>query len=110
MIFGRPKSPLLGQNPRDLPEWLEMATLTLVPSAQARIRSEIEAHYADAVQSHLSSGSPESTAHATALADLGDPSAAAARFRREHLTVKEAQAVARRTSPKGVFSFQSLAL
>jgi uncharacterized membrane protein len=68
----------------------------LVPSAQARVRAEIEAHFAEAVQSHLANGLFASAAQAAAVADLGDPHAAAQRFRREHLTIGEAKAVGAR--------------
>jgi len=76
-------------------EWLDIATRDLVPSAQARIRVEIEAHYAEAVQSQLANGAAESVAQTAALTDLGNAKSAARRFRRDHLTTKEALDVAR---------------
>jgi NADH:ubiquinone oxidoreductase subunit K len=76
---------------QDLSEWLDVATRDLVPSAQARIRAEIETHYTEAVQSGLANGSPESVAQSAALADLGSANAANRRFRREHLTIKNAR-------------------
>ena len=66
-----------------------MATGRLVPSAQARVRSEIEAHYAEAVQTQMDNSSPASAAQAKALADLGDAQAAARRLCVKHLTKKE---------------------
>jgi len=93
MIFGRPKPPLLRQNPQNLSEWLDIATGELVPAAQARVRPEIEAHFTEAVQSHLDRGLPEPAARSAVLADLGDANIAAQRFRREHLTIPEAKAM-----------------
>jgi hypothetical protein len=89
MILGNPRP-----KPTNLAEWLEQAIGGLVPSAQARIRAEIEAHYAEAVQSHLAGGSVESAAQAAALIDLGDAKAAARRFGREHLTKNDAAILA----------------
>jgi len=77
-----------------LDAWLALATGALVPSAQAPIRAEIEAHYAEALQTHLANGSAESAAHAAALADLGNAKSAARRFRRTYLTQKEAHRLA----------------
>jgi hypothetical protein len=103
MILGQSQQPWRGTNPpssgqklHDLSAWLETATWALVPSAQARVRAEIEAHFAEAVQSHLANGLFASAAQAAAVADLGDPHAAAQRFRREHLTIGEAKAVGAR--------------
>jgi len=79
---------------QSLSEWLDLATQDLVPSAQARIRTEIEAHYNEAVQTRLVNGSPDDAAQATALADLGSAKSAARRFRREYLTAKESQKAA----------------
>ncbi len=91
----------------NLPEWLEIATGGLVPSAQSHVRMEIGAHFAEAVQNQLANGLSESAAHAAALADLGEARAAARRFRREFLTKKEAWYVDWRNksaiSPLGTF-------
>ncbi|HVU37137.1 MAG TPA: hypothetical protein VHC95_02280 [Opitutales bacterium] len=75
-----------GKQPADVAEWLELATEDLVPSAQARIRQEIGAHYAEAVRVHQEGGLPETQAHAAALADLGNAYSASLRFNRQHLT------------------------
>jgi hypothetical protein len=83
---------------RSIAEWLEMATRKLSAPAKERIRLELEAHFADGMESHLADGCPEAEAQAAALAELGDPSAAAKRFRREHLTEKEAKRVERMLS------------
>ncbi len=79
---------------QSLSEWLDLATRDLVPSAQTRIRTEIEAHYNEAVQSRLVSGSPDDAAQAAALADLGSAKSAARRFRREYLTTTNAKEAA----------------
>jgi len=73
-----------------LSDWLALATWKLVPSVQARIRSEIEAHYAESFSLHLAQGASASEAAAAALAALGDPQAAGRRFRHEHLLKSDA--------------------
>ncbi len=79
----------------DLPEWFEIATKELAPFAQERVRSEIEAHYTEGVAAHLAEGLSESDARRDALADLGSPDEAAKRFRKHHLTTKDAEHVKR---------------
>jgi len=74
---------------QDFSEWLYIATRDLVPSARARIRLEIDAHYAEATALRMAEGMPELLAKADALADLGDAHAAARRLRREHLTTAD---------------------
>jgi len=83
------------QKPRvhTLSDWLELATGKLAAPAKERIKVEIEAHYTDAVGGHLKNDLSESAAQVAALAELGDASAAARRFRRRHLTEWEAQMV-----------------
>ena len=81
--------------PQSLPEWLDLATRFLVPSAQTRVRAEIETHYAEAVQSHLLQDAPDPAAHAAALADLGDARVAARRFRQKHLTLFDVRLIHR---------------
>ncbi len=76
-----------------LSEWLEIATKKLAVPAKTRIRPEIEAHYADAVASHLANGSSVYAAWALALAELGDAKTAARRFRKSHLTEQEAERI-----------------
>ena len=78
---------------RNLYQWLEIATAELIPPSEERIRLEIEAHFADSMESRQANGCLESEARRAALAELGDPIAAAKRFRRKHLTVKEAKRV-----------------
>jgi hypothetical protein len=100
MILGKPRP-----KPTNLAEWLEQAIGDLVPSAQARVRPEIAAHYAEAVQMHLAGGLTEPAAHASALADLGDAAAAARRFGREYVTTEDISRVARWTGPFKVNGF-----
>jgi len=86
MILDHEKSNRL----HDLPGWLEIATGSLAAPAKERIRIEIEAHYSESVAAHLAEGAFESAAQAAALTELGSAKAAARRFRRQHLTEKEA--------------------
>jgi hypothetical protein len=81
---------------QNLAEWHDVATRDLVPSAQARIRTEIEAHYAEAVQSRMPAWATETEAQTSALADLGDVNSAARRFRREYLTMQDIQRIVTR--------------
>jgi hypothetical protein len=74
-----------------LSEWLEIATKGLAQAGKQRIAQEIEAHFAESVDAHLTQGEPEQVAQANALAELGDPRAAGKRFRRKHLTQWEAK-------------------
>ena len=78
-----------------LTEWLEIATAELTTPAKKRIRLEIEEHFAAAVENHTANGCPETDAQATALAELGDATAAAKHFRSRHLTEKEAKYIER---------------
>jgi len=72
--------------------WLETATAGLVIPAKQRIRTEIEAHYREAVAAHVARGLSEPSAKNAALVELGEPRAAARRFRRSHLTTKNVEA------------------
>ncbi len=74
---------------QSLPEWLDLATRDIAPSAAARVRIEIESHYLEAVKARMDDGFSGPAAQAQALADLGDAPAAARRFRRVYLTKKE---------------------
>lgn len=74
-----------------LEDWLEIATRKLAEPAKERIRAEIEAHYAEAVEAHREDGLSETDAQAAALAELGNPRAAGRRFRKSHLTEREAE-------------------
>src|ERR1017187_398781 len=75
--------------------WLESATTGLVAPAKQRIRTEIEAHYREAVATHVAQGLSEPSAKNAALVELGEPRAAARRFRRSHLTSGDAKLAAR---------------
>jgi hypothetical protein len=72
--------------------WLKRASDGLTAPVKERIRSEIESHYAEAVDSHMTNGLSEAEARRAALAELGDVNDAARRFRRLHLTEKEIEA------------------
>ena len=78
---------------QNLSDWLRIATWRLSASAKERIRVEIEAHYAQAVEEHRESGFSETDAHAAALTELGDPEAAGKRFRKRHLTESDADRI-----------------
>jgi len=78
---------------QSLAEWLEIATADLCVAAKERIRLEIEAHFADSMEIHQANSCSEADAQTAALAELGDASAAAKRFRNRHLTEKEAKRV-----------------
>jgi hypothetical protein len=96
MILGTPsKAP--GETPDTaiLRWWLNVATWDLVAPAQERIRLEIEAHYADAVETLVAEGRTRPEAQVEALAELGDARAAAKRFRQRHLTQTEAERLAK---------------
>jgi hypothetical protein len=80
-------------NPRNLNEWLQIATRELVAPAERRIWAEVTSHYEEAVEGHLQNGLPIALAQAAALAELGDAKAAGRRFRRTHLTVLDFEKV-----------------
>jgi hypothetical protein len=79
--------------PETLSEWLDIATRKLAAPTKKRIKGEIEAHYAQAMDDLLHNGSSESAASEAALALLGDANLAAKRFREHHLTEWESQVV-----------------
>jgi hypothetical protein len=94
MMLGKHK-PLFAENkPATLAAWLDIATHRLVPSAQTRVRAEIEAHFADAVRSKQTAGATEADSQAAALAELGNTKVAAKRFSREYLTNNDAAILA----------------
>ncbi len=96
--------------PKNLSDWLEIATGELVPSAQARVRAEIEAHVADAVQRHREPGLADSSAQAAALTDLGNARAAAHRFAREYLTQRDIRKLGDFDRPRGEVLLRHVAL
>ncbi len=75
--------------------WLDTATKSLCAEAKERIGQEIEAHYAEAVDTLREEGMTEQDAHARVLASLGSPRKAARAFRRTHLTEREANRLQR---------------
>jgi hypothetical protein len=79
------------KKPASLSEWLDTATQGLAAPGRERVTQEIEAHFAEAVEAHVTQGQPEQTAHAIALEELGDPDVSAKSFRKRHLTLEEAR-------------------
>lgn len=75
--------------------WLESATSGLVAPAKQRVRTEIEAHYRQAVAAHVAEGLSEPRAKIAAVAELGDPIAAWKRFRKSHLTAEDVKQAGR---------------
>ena len=73
----------------DLGRWIKAATEGLAEFSREEIRREITSHYEEARQGHVGDGLDDASAHAAALADLGDPAAANRGFRRSHFTEKE---------------------
>jgi hypothetical protein len=95
-----------GRYSYDFTAWALLAVDGLVPAAQARIRREIEAHYADSVAIHRAEGLSRDDAESRALLELGDIESAAKGFRKRYLTVEdeswlsEYEAAWRKASPK----------
>lgn len=83
---------------RQFRDWLKTATAGLVARAKQRIRTEIEAHYRQAVAGHVADGLSEPRAKMAAVAELGDAEAAAKRFHKSHLTAAEASFLKRAQS------------
>jgi hypothetical protein len=73
----------------DLQSWLAIATDGLAAEGKERVRWEIEAHYAEAVEEQIRTGVDEATAREVALDELGSPKAAKERFTRVHFTETE---------------------
>lgn len=83
---------------RTIEDWLENATGGLVGPARDRICAEIYSHFLEAVNDRFKEGASEAQAETAALAELGDPKAAADQFRNRHLTVSEATRIGRSLS------------
>src|SRR5690242_7486106 len=75
--------------PKNLTEWIEIATCGLIVPAKERIRQEVEAHFADAVSRGQIDGLTIADAQAAALLELGEPADAVKEFRKKHLTEAE---------------------
>lgn len=88
MILGYPRPKAAGPKGTglSLTEWLEVATAGLTAPAREKIEREISAHYLDAVEAHRANGESDKTAHAGALAELGDLEKAGVKFRKQYLT------------------------
>jgi hypothetical protein len=95
---------------RGLAGWLEIATDSLEEPAQQRIANEIGAHYAEAVSAHITAGAPGQSAQASALAELGDPVAAALNFKKSHLSEVQAKSIKwmERAAVNPLFSVRAL--
>ena len=87
--------PFNNPEPKDLVEWLDIATKGIASAGKERITREIEVHFAEAVEGHLAKGETEEVAQARAIIALGDPTVAAKRFRRSCLTEEERQLVSK---------------
>jgi hypothetical protein len=74
---------------QELTAWVLLATYGLVAPARERIKREIEAHYAEAVDGHLAEGLSRNEAEAVSLLELGEIRDAAKAFRKRHLTEEE---------------------
>jgi hypothetical protein len=72
--------------PKILTEWIDIATCGLIAPARDRIREEVEAHFADAVEARMAGGLSVENAEVVAVHELGDARTAAWRFRKNHLT------------------------
>jgi hypothetical protein len=70
-------------------QWIAEATRNINAADAERISSELEQHYADAVQAHALKGTPYPNIHA--LNDLGDAKQANLQFLRLYLTQREAK-------------------
>ncbi|NUM55893.1 MAG: hypothetical protein HUU46_19815 [Candidatus Hydrogenedentes bacterium] len=79
----------------ELNRWLDTATRGLCDDAKARIRPEVEAHFAAAYRFQIYEGEDEVIAAALASAALGDAKRANRRYRRVYLTKAQARRVGR---------------
>jgi hypothetical protein len=82
------------RDPKNVDEWLAIATEDLMPSAQARVRAEITGHYSASVLAHAQAGESAPAADAAALAELGNPWVSSGRFARAYLTRQDAGNIA----------------
>lgn len=73
-----------------LEAWLGIVTNKLAQPGEERVTFEITSHFEDAVASYRTNGLTDANAQIRALADLGSPKEAAKRFKKRHLTQKEA--------------------
>jgi hypothetical protein len=90
--------------PKNVYEWLDVATRRLAAPSKERIEAEIESHYAEAVSARIAQGETERDAYAAALLDLGDARLAGRRFRRAHLTAFDARRIEAAQKNVGVAS------
>jgi len=69
--------------------WLQVATRGLSDESRERVRTEITAHFHDAVEPGLRAGFTEDSAAAKAVESLGSAKAARRAFRRTYLTRRQ---------------------
>lgn len=75
--------------------WLDAATRGLCDDARARVRADVEAHFAAAYEQRRGDGDDHDTAVRLAVASLGDPAAANRRYARVYLTEAESKRIER---------------
>jgi hypothetical protein len=83
------------RQPQDVRAWVRLAAIELTEPIKKRFLLEIEAHYSEAVAVHQAEGLSELDACRVALSELGDPNEAAKRYRKQHLTIWEAEKIVR---------------
>jgi hypothetical protein len=71
--------------------WFKIASKNIVESELPKIRTELEGHVFEAIETHLHSGFSRIEAEEKAVLELGDPKRAARGFEREHFTRIEAR-------------------
>ncbi len=75
--------------PKNLEEWLEIATKGIVPLEAEAIAREIRSHYQDELEFQMSYGKTQLESERIALLDLGDSNKAKQKFYESHITVYE---------------------
>src|SRR5580704_16871595 len=101
MILGKPEI-------RTFDDWLGFATKELMPTDRERVRLEIQAHYTDAVERHVTEGASMESAQKKALAELGSAVGAATRLCTYYFTQRQQKrlnAVVRNARDPWWFSF-----
>ena len=76
-------------------EWFSIATKNIAPSELEPLRSELEGHVSDALNSYRQAGLSRLEAEEKAVLELGDPKIAARGFQKSHLTVQDARRLGR---------------
>ena len=73
-------------SPKNLEEWLEIATKGIVPLEAEAIAREIRSHYQDELEFQMSYGKAQAEAEKIALVDLGNAYKANTTFCKSHIT------------------------